>query len=94
MSASAAAVALIGSSRRARAIAVWFSLDQHGPDYARSFGGEGHRGDLVGPPTEQFAQPWIADTAALLLSQMGAGPLISSTRSVRSPCFAIGRLAS
>src|SRR5258706_168468 len=37
-----------GSSRRARAVAVVFSLDQHGPDNARGFGGECHHGDLVG----------------------------------------------
>src|ERR1700688_3614068 len=61
-----------GSSRRGRAVAVMFSLDQHGPDDARSFGGERHHGDLVGPPREQLAQPRIADAAPFLLPQMGA----------------------
>src|ERR1700688_4387988 len=62
-----------GSSRRGRAVAVMFSLDQHGPDDARGFGGERHHGDLVGPPREQSAQPWIGDAARLLLPQMSAG---------------------
>src|ERR1700732_3855356 len=62
-----------GSSRRARAVAVVFSLDQHGPDDARGFGGERHHGDLVGSPREQIAQPWIGDAARLLLPQMSAG---------------------
>ena len=51
MSASAAAVApQTGSSRRARAVAVMFSFDQHGPDDARGLGGERHHGDLVTDP--------------------------------------------
>src|SRR5580704_19322557 len=62
-----------GSSRRARAVAVVFSLDQHGPDNARGFGGECHHGDLVGSPREQIAQPWIGDAARLLVPQMSAG---------------------
>src|SRR5262245_27484230 len=74
MSASAAALALqLGRSRRARAVTVRFSFDQHGPDDARGFGGEGHHGDLVGPSRQQVAQPWIGDAARLLLSQMSAG---------------------
>src|SRR5436309_15583145 len=73
MSASAAAVApQSGSSRRARAVAVNFSLDQHGPDDTRGFGRERHHGDLVGTPCEQFPQPRIADATRLLLPQMGA----------------------
>src|SRR6516225_11394894 len=72
MSASAAAVALqLGSSRRARAVAIVFSFDQHGPDDARGFGGECHHGNLVGPPREQIAQPWIGDAARLLLPADG-----------------------
>src|ERR1051325_3942089 len=63
----------LGSSRRARAVAVSFSLDHHGPDDAGGFGGECHHGDLVGPAREQIAQPWIADAARDLLPQMGAG---------------------
>src|SRR5258705_13460596 len=55
------------------AVAVRFSLDQHGPDDARGLGGEGHHGDLVGPPRKQIAQPGIGDAARLLLSQMSAG---------------------
>src|ERR1700737_5100736 len=75
MSASAAAVApQLGSSRRARAVAVVFSLDQHGPEDPRGLGGERHHGDLVGPPREQLAQPRIADAAPFLLPQMGASP--------------------
>src|SRR5215475_14951039 len=74
MSASASAVALqLGSSRRARAVAIVFSFDQHRPDDARGFGGECHHGDLVGPPREQIAQPWIGDAACPLLPQMGTG---------------------
>src|SRR5690242_156002 len=75
MSASAAAVApQLRSSRRARAVAVVFSFDQHGPEDARGLGGKGHHGDLVGPPRKQLAQPWISDATRLLLPQMGAGP--------------------
>ena len=74
ISASAAAVApRLGSSRRACAVAVSFSFDQHGPEDARSLGGECHHGDLVGPAREQVAQPRIADAAGDLLPQMGAG---------------------
>src|SRR5579872_942732 len=74
MSASVAAVApQLRSSRHARAVAVMFSFDQHGPDDPGGFGGEGHHGDLVRPPRQQIAQPWIGDAARLLLSQMGAG---------------------
>src|SRR5690348_4083380 len=74
MSASAAAVApQLRSSRRARAVAIMFSFDQHGPEDAGGLGGEGHHGDLVGPPRQQLAQPWIGDAARLLLTQMGAG---------------------
>ena len=74
MSTSAAAVALqSGSSRRARAVAVIFSLGQHGPNDPSGFGGKRHHGDLVGPTCEQFAQPGIADAVPLLLAQMGAG---------------------
>src|SRR6185437_16417721 len=74
MSASAAAVApQLRSSRRACAVAVMFSLAQHGPEDARGPGREGHHGDLVGPPRQQGAQPWIGYAARLLLPQMGAG---------------------
>src|SRR3981081_3697677 len=74
MSTSAAAVApQSGSSRRACAVAVIFSLGQHGPDDPSGFGGERHHGDLVGPTCEQLAQPGIADAVPLLLAQMGAG---------------------
>src|SRR5215813_63552 len=74
MSASAAAVApQSGSSRSARAVAVSFSLGQHGPDDPCGLGGARHHGDLVGPPCPKFAQPRIADAAPHLLSQMGAG---------------------
>src|SRR5262245_29674152 len=74
MSTSAAAVApQSGGSRRARAVAVSFFLGQHGPDDPCGLGGERHHGDLVGPPSQQLAQPGIADAAPLLLPQIGAG---------------------
>ena len=58
MSAIAAAVALqSGSSRRDRAVAVWFSLGQHGPEDTGGFGGERHHHDLVRPAREQLAPP-------------------------------------
>src|SRR5947207_2545515 len=73
MSASAAAVALqLGSSRRARAVAVWFSLDQHGPEDTRGLGGERDHHDLVGSAREQIPQPRIADPARSLMPQIGA----------------------
>jgi hypothetical protein len=62
-----------GSSRRARAVSVSFSLGQHGPDDTGGFGGESHHHDLVGPTREQIAQPGISDATRDLLSQMGAG---------------------
>src|SRR5579863_6696507 len=75
MSASVAAVApQSGSSRRARANAIFFSFDQHGPDDPRGLGGERHHGDLVWPSREQLAQPRVADAASFLLPQMGACP--------------------
>src|SRR5262245_28483596 len=74
MSTSAAAVApQSGGSRRARAVAVSFFLGQHGPDDPCGLGGERRHGDLVGPPSQQLAQPGIADAAPLLLPQIGAG---------------------
>src|SRR5262245_27155085 len=74
MSTSAAAVApQSGGSRRARAVAVNFFLGQHGPDDPCGLGGERPHGDLVGPPSQQLAQPGIADAAPLLLPQIGAG---------------------
>src|SRR2546429_5730789 len=76
MSVSAAAVALqLGSSRRARAVAVWFSLDQHGPDDTRGLGRERHHHDLVGSAREQIPQPRIADPARHLMPRIGAAPL-------------------
>src|SRR5258708_12614166 len=73
MSASAAAVApQLGSSRRARAVAVWFSLGQHGPEDTRGLGGERYHDDLIGPAREQIPQPRIADTARSLMPQIGA----------------------
>src|ERR1043166_6331654 len=76
ISTSAAAVASrSGSSRRARAVAVSFSLGQHGPDDPCGLGSERHHGDLVGPPSQQLAQPGIADAAPLLLPQIGAGAI-------------------
>src|ERR1700726_3239910 len=75
MSASAAAVApQLGSSRRARAVAVWFSLGQHGPEDTRGLGGERYHDDLIGPAREQIPQPRIADTARSLMPQIGACP--------------------
>src|SRR5665213_3074875 len=62
-----------GSSRRARAVTVNFSFDQHGPKDARGLGGQGYHDDLVGPARQQIAQPWIGDPAGLLLPQMRAG---------------------
>src|SRR5258708_30838629 len=56
MSASAAAVApQLGSSRRARAVAVWFSLDQHGPEDPRGLGGERHHVWTAPSPQGFFA---------------------------------------
>src|SRR5256885_10757374 len=60
----------LGSSQRARAAAVRFSLRQHGPDDTRGLGGECHHHDLVGAARKQIPQPRIADTAHSLLTQI------------------------
>src|ERR1700676_2846184 len=71
MSVSGPAVALQSSrSRHARASSIMFSVDQHGPDDARGFGGERHHCDLVGSPRQQFAQPRIGYAARLLVAQV------------------------
>src|SRR5260370_8675003 len=76
MSASAAAVALrLGSSRRARAVAVWFSFNQHGPENPGGLGTNRHHYDLVGPSREQAAQPRVADTTHSLVPQIGPCPI-------------------
>src|SRR6266436_3641479 len=73
MSASAAAVApKLGSSRRACAVAVWFSFNQHGPENPGGLGSKRHHHDLVGPAAEQIPQPRIADAARSLMPQIGA----------------------
>src|SRR3982074_1972988 len=75
MSASAAAVApQLGSSRRARAVAIRFSLDQHGPEDTRGPGVERDHDDLAGPAREQVSQPRIADAARSLVPQIRACP--------------------
>src|SRR5258708_15607690 len=77
MSASAAAVALrLGSSRPARAVAVWFSFNQHGPENPGGLCGKRHQYDLVGSSREQAAQPRVADTTHALVPQIAAFPII------------------
>src|SRR5258708_6593199 len=76
MSASAAAVALrLGSSRRARAVAVWFSFNQHGPENSEGLTSKLHPQDLLGPPLLLAKKPRVADTTHSLVPQISACPI-------------------